>query len=465
VHAVGDGLDPNLKQAEVQPHPVNQSKTFTAFIPFILTQGADHGATDTYVTYPQDPTRGWFDPDWGSDDIIIFKHDINVPPAPVDYVFAQVQLVDFKGAEVKFDPNITVDVAGAKFSITLTYAKFNGAPQIPFDVTVVYSPTAESIARIDDANKKAKDTYTDQLTAAKEKLQYDTLRERLKKSSNVSKRPYNDLREEERNVISRALVQKLYGKSAGVGWESADYHVASEMIRYFFDIDAMLYFVAPDWWRPRTQKLVTPRNASGQYQPTIYVEPATSSHVIMVGGQYKIVPGHRPYYLITEETTPAPLGSSLGWLIQLDGDAHRNAFLNSPWVKAVLPIRPGKERDAITFLRRPEVADTDGLDEDYPFDPKKDPAEYRGKKIKEVLLIIADKIAEEYEASLKPVKIDPSLPNSKLALPTETVFAKGFDPLEGGIAFDKGAFEVFSEWTEVLPTDQVVATEYSLVGL
>jgi hypothetical protein len=34
-------------------------------------------------------------------------------------------------------------------------------------------------------------------------------------------------------------------------------------------------------------------------------------------------------YLITEDTQPAPFGSSLGWLIQIDGDERRNEFLNA----------------------------------------------------------------------------------------------------------------------------------------
>ena len=45
------------------------------------------------------------------------------------------------------------------------------------------------------------------------------------------------------------------------------------------------------------------------------------------------------------------VGSSLGWLLQLDGDNMRNAFLNAPWVKAVIPIRPGKEEAAINWLK------------------------------------------------------------------------------------------------------------------
>ncbi|MDE2389577.1 MAG: hypothetical protein KGN35_10965, partial [Betaproteobacteria bacterium] len=45
-------------------------------------------------------------------------------------------------------------------------------------------------------------------------------------------------------------------------------------------------------------------------------------------------------YYITEESDLAKLGASLGWLLQLDGDNMRNAFLNAPWVKAVIPIHP-----------------------------------------------------------------------------------------------------------------------------
>ena len=52
----------------------------------------------------------------------------------------------------------------------------------------------------------------------------------------------------------------------------------------------------------------------------------------------------RDSYFITEDSEPARLGSSLGWLLQLDGDNMRNAFLNAPWVKAVIPIRPGGRR-------------------------------------------------------------------------------------------------------------------------
>ena len=162
----------------------------------------------------------------------------------------------------------------------------------------------------------------------------------------------------------------------------------------------------------------------------------------------------------------------MGWMMQLDGDAHRNAFLNSPWVKAVLPIRPSREREAMIFLERPEAAYTVGLDELYPYEEGRDTKDYKGLKLRDVLLLIADKIKEEYDDSLEPVNVDKFAVNPKVALPTETVFSGGYGPLDKCISVEKDgkpfgdkAFEVLSEWLEVLPTDQVVATEYSLQGL
>jgi hypothetical protein len=67
---------------------------------------------------------------------------------------------------------------------------------------------------------------------------------------------------------------------------------------------------------------------------------------------------------IAEESAPQ-YRNHLGWLMQLDGDNMRNAFPNAPWVKAVLPIRPGREHAAINWLQRVDVEGADGLDGGY----------------------------------------------------------------------------------------------------
>jgi hypothetical protein len=89
-----------------------------------------------------------------------------------------------------------------------------------------------------------------------------------------------------------------------------------ELFHRYFDVDSMFYFVHPSWWRPR----------------------------------FRSVGNGRPSYEIAAETEPARMGSSLGWVLQLDGDMRRNEFINSPWVRACVPISPKREREALAWL-------------------------------------------------------------------------------------------------------------------
>jgi LysM repeat protein len=442
VHETAAALDPSIKRPDRIQYPPDKPVTYPFSIPFLQHDGGDDDTDLTYVQSDENGDNG-INRNAGENSIIKFRFDLDIPPAPEGFQLQSIAAVDFKNEQV-IPKDVALSPNGAlpskSFMIRLAKANFGGKRTIPFEVTMMYTPVQAAKDAIDAKNAEVMKDYTDLVAAEKERLFYETLRKRIKLSSRVPSRRPEDLREEERDIIYRAIISRLYGKTSG--WENDDYHVASELIRYFFDIDAMLYFVAPDWWRPRAAQRVV-MNAAGSLQSTALVSD-------------------KQKYLFTEESEPAPLGASLGWFLQLDGDPNRNAFLNSPWVKAVLPIRPGREEEAMTFLGRPEVAGTDGLDEDYPFNPAQDPPEYQQKKLREVLLMIADKIAAEQDQSLTPVPLKPGDPNSELALPTEVVFAHGFDPLAGGIAFGKEPFKVFSQWTEILPTEQVVATEYSL---
>lgn len=138
------------------------------------------------------------------------------------------------------------------------------------------------------------------------------------------------------------------------------------------------------------------------------------------------------------------LGSSLGWLLQLDGDNSRNAFLNAPWVKAVMPIRPGKE-EALNWLKH-----VDGMDTLTENDMYAGPEpELQGKTMFEVLDILAARVAEKHEDSTKVTKYgDPDAPldddNVVFATPVDKVYEHGFYPLQGGFkaSIDED-FEIF----------------------
>jgi len=196
-----------------------------------------------------------------------------------------------------------------------------------------------------------------------------------------------------------------------------------------------------------------------------------SANVVGWGGINDTV---RDNYYITDESEPAKLGSSLGWLMQLDGDNMRNAFLNAPWVKAVIPIRPGREEAAINWLKG--VEGMNGITDDVVYhasnpnekDINGNPLD--GQKMMDVLMDLAKKIKKKYQEGIETGKYpkqdevsDPALvdPDSVVtSTPIDRVYEHGFFPLEGSFRLNVGKnYEIFDQWIEILPTDQIVPVE------
>jgi hypothetical protein len=78
--------------------------------------------------------------------------------------------------------------------------------------------------------------------------------------------------------------------------------------------------------------------------------------------------------------------------------------------------------------------------------------------VREALEYLARIVQEQQALSStpQPSPFDPSID----LLPTEVVFEHGFNPLSGGVRVNEEPYRVFSQWVEVLPTDQIVALEY-----
>jgi hypothetical protein len=180
------------------------------------------------------------------------------------------------------------------------------ADQILVNYTVQYVPSAAEIAR-----------WTAAVAAARAEYEQSRLEEQFERAKRiidarrrVPLRPAADLRDEERYEILRRMVQEGFG-GPRVADEPAPVEI--EMFHRYFELGSMFYYVHPSWWRPRYR-------ASGDD------------------------------YEITDESQPAAFGSSLGWVLQMDADRRRNEFLNSPWVRVCVPVRPGWERTACVWL-------------------------------------------------------------------------------------------------------------------
>ncbi|MBJ7336998.1 MAG: hypothetical protein JHC64_04840 [Mycolicibacterium sp.] len=405
---------------------------------------------------------------------------------------------DYGGNDIDISVRDVAESSPGKisFGIHLEHVNFRNLSPLRVIAKITWQPTKAARDDVTDKNTAATDKFTEQTRHEYEKAFVEAARDRINKASNIEPRPFEDLREEERIVVYRNLIQEMLTKDLPMP-DDRTRHVVAELLNTIFDVDKMLYFVAPEWWRPRLHH--SHQSLGGMRKPSdVAVSPGPSgkafggsvfgeiksealknvvtsvtaaNQATKVAGMDTVTWGGADNrvddYYITEESRPAKLGSSLGWLLQLDGDNLRNAFLNAPWVKAVIPIRPGKERAAMNWLQRLHVEGTEGLDDQYvaPADelaqiPHTGPSVTVRDAIDHLCDVVAKKHADAAKVGRYPSD-EINDDNRVSATPVDKVYEHGFYPLQGGFRATPGTdeFEVFDQWVEILPTDQVVPVE------
>ncbi|OOG79142.1 hypothetical protein B0E41_25290 [Hydrogenophaga sp. A37] len=487
--------------------------------PESIPRPADH-VTPVNVDIPFVPMTQDTEPDEDMDEAYRDGVEVNTDtaegtPEKVQHVFNGLRMVcdqpgytyagidfDYGGQDVRVDViNLDHSVRGqVAFGVKVRHINFRNNPNVRIVANVKWTPAADVLAEIEAKNKAAIATFK---AASKRLFEQEFLaaaQDRINKASRIERRPFEDLREEERIVVYRALIQDMLTRGVPMP-DDRTRHVVSELLNTIFDIDKMLYFVAPEWWRPRlhrshqavgvpaaaaaggeggTRTAVTSvhRSMASMANPGVFTQSALkklqqgeredasipTTSVVAWGG---IGENRADNYYITHDSEPARLGASLGWLMQLDGDNMRNAFLNAPWVKAVIPIRPGKEKAAINWLQQTGVEGAMGLDQTYVA-PAGElagiPHDGSAPTVLDAIEHLCAKVSAKHASSAQvgqfpPEEIDDA--NKVSATPIDKVFEHGFYPLQGGFRVAPGAdeFEVFDQWVEVLPTDQVVPVE------
>ncbi|QIA22858.1 hypothetical protein [Mesorhizobium sp. AA22] len=431
------------------------------------------------------------DTDFNEGDIETIRADFPqkaIPPQPGYYLDPTIG-IDKGGSDVNVsikdfqqaDPKTATSITEVKFTVHLDYVNFKGNSPLRITAKLNWLPLDSLLKQVAAENEKRANDFTEKEAELNRKEYLTAARERIKLASKITSRRYDDLREEERIVVYRALIQTMLTKGI-VMKDSASRHAVSELLDSIFDVDKMLYFVAPEWWKPRAhygQFLAAPTPkpsaaAAAIPQPGVKIKtlgkrrpPSTTlskDALVSWGGADS---KRQDNYYITEDSDVAKLGASLGWLLQLDGDNQRNAFLNAPWVKAVIPIRPGKNKAALNWLKQVEGMNGIGPADMYSGN---EPS-LQGKTMLQVLEILADKVKSKQDAAnavgqYPPEEFDDD--NKVSATPVDRVYEHGFYPLQGGFRATPskndpqnpdGYFEIFDQWVEVLPTDQMVAVE------
>lgn len=207
----------------------------------------------------------------------------------------------------------TEETPGSGIYISTFRVRIGDTASVRVDYSYVWEPSDDEKARWETDREAA-------ATAAKQVAwneQFERQRAQITQRSKIRARPANDLRREERYEVLNRMISHVFGRGDDPSEPSP---LEIEYFHRYFDVEAMFVYTHPSWWIPR-------------YSPVGTALP-------------------RIAYEITDESDPAPLGRSLGWEIQDDGDARRNEFLNSPWVRVCLPIGQSREREALDWLAK-----------------------------------------------------------------------------------------------------------------
>ena len=468
-----DSIDDISHPEEIaSPKPFAEKKQLQ--IPFVPDKNSNNPADQKDISYTNGAETDIAN-ECDDTEYIEYQFPRKVVCKKSNYYLDDVKL-ESKGSEVKasvIDFAVNKNTNEATFTVNLDYVHFHEQNFVNIEATLYWKPMDKLITEIADENKKRLALYTERIEAEYKNEYIEAARERIKLASNIKPRKYEELREEERIVVYRHLIQDMLAPQSKISQPNdSTRHIVSELINSIFDVDKMLYFVAPEWWKPRETyaqqfgimipktdkdgKPIIGLDGKPEMEPDL-TQTLSEENSIGWGGVNEM---RRDNYYITEDSVPAKLGSSLGWLLQLDGDNMRNAFLNAPWVKAVIPIRPGKEKAAINWLK--QVEGMNGITNNDIYTGTE--PNLQGKTMLQVLDLLAEKVKQKHLDAIKTSIADPENPgdpeNTVTATPVDKVYEHGFYPLKDGFKAQVGEdFEVFDQWIEVLPTDQVVAVE------
>jgi hypothetical protein len=250
----------DLVQPEQPEIPPIKSIDVNLNIPFV---GLDTDDTDNAYTDGTETEVGVFDstehiePD--------FPQEVGYPTP--NYTLTQV-VIDSQGSDARISARAIASAEGSSkgtFTVHLDYVNWHGQSNLPIKATLTWTPSATAIAAVKAEYDKRIGAYNAEKARRAKEAFFQAARERIKLASQITPRPAEDLREEERTVIYRRMISQLM--SVGT---TGSQHVTSELIRSIFDVDKMLYFVAPNGG-PRgctaAPSISAPRRAAAPARP------------------------------------------------------------------------------------------------------------------------------------------------------------------------------------------------------
>jgi hypothetical protein len=288
--------------------PFQEEKLVT--IPFISVDGTDaDNEGEVYVNGIESDNSEFL----GSQERIQYRFDQEFVCPRVDYQLTDVSF-DAQGKPVSVSRVGNIDNSAlprAAFQLNLDSADFQGQNSLQVKLILHWAPLASANQEIEAKNKALQNQFNAADKQAFEKAAVETLKDRVDVISKLKVRNSEELRDEERIVIYRKLVQDMLQKNVPMP-DDQTRHVVAELINSIFDVDKMLYFVSPEWWRARQRRSAQQLRAvpeGGGARPPVVSGVRTAE----VALNYGLFPAAIPFSGISPSPSRAPSSASCSW--------------------------------------------------------------------------------------------------------------------------------------------------------
>ena len=234
-----------IPEPESVPVPGEESTELAIDIPF-EPRTEDTNENDMDETY-KDGVETDTDDNEGTPEKVHWKFHGFEASSPKSGYELQGIAFDGNGNDIRLEAYaLDTNTAGlVRFSVKARHVNFHGVSPLRVTAKLTWRPGADLVNGIEAESQQRIDKYNAETKRAFKAAYMEAARERITLASKVDTRNFDDLREEERIVVYRALIQDMLTKDVPTP-DDRTRHAVAELLDSIFDIDKMLYFVAPE---------------------------------------------------------------------------------------------------------------------------------------------------------------------------------------------------------------------------
>jgi hypothetical protein len=233
----------SIRKPDAPPPLVIKNTQFTGAFPILKKPGTQDPPKENMEFVHHSPPDADGITDYDNAIHIVARMDYTPPPPELGYKLKDARFLSAAPGRVFVPHLVRVSDDKTGFAVFPNFLNTGDKSPINLNFELTWDPPFTNDAHERYAAEKK--LYDAQVAELQRAAYAQAVRDRVKAVSGIQPRRFEDLWREERHTVYAHLIRKLKLFN--------DPHLGSELLRQIFDVDEMLYFVAPDYWRDEVQ--------------------------------------------------------------------------------------------------------------------------------------------------------------------------------------------------------------------